>query len=56
VGIGGVASDPFCVAGTPPEAVRFCLGGPSTRQQIRQGLKVLAHALEGSPALASTYI
>ena len=55
-GLGVVASDPFCVAGTPPEAVRLCLGGPSTRQQITQGLEVLAHALEGSPTLASSYI
>ncbi|GJD44868.1 Histidinol-phosphate aminotransferase [Methylobacterium cerastii] len=55
-GLGVVASDPFCVAGIPPEAVRLCLGGPSTRQQITQGLEVLAHALEGSPALASSYI
>ena len=55
-GLGVVASDPFCVAGTPPEAVRLCLGGPSTRLQIRQGLEQLGHALEGSPALASTYI
>ncbi|WP_232627652.1 aminotransferase-like domain-containing protein [Methylobacterium sp. Leaf118] len=55
-GLGVVGSDPFCVAGTPPEAVRLCLGGPSTRQQITHGLEVLAHALEGSPALASTYI
>ncbi|VUD70431.1 2-aminoadipate transaminase [Methylobacterium symbioticum] len=55
-GLGVVGSDPFCVAGTPPEAVRLCLGGPSTRQQITHGLEALAHALEGSPALASTYI
>jgi DNA-binding transcriptional MocR family regulator len=55
-GLGVVASDPFCVAGTPPEAVRLCLGGPSTRLQIRQRLEQLGHALEGSPALASTYI
>jgi DNA-binding transcriptional MocR family regulator len=55
-GLGVVGSDPFCVAGTPPEAVRLCLGGPSTRPQITHGLEVLAHALEGSPALASTYI
>jgi DNA-binding transcriptional MocR family regulator len=55
-GLGVVASDPFCVAGTPPEAVRLCLGGPSTRLQIGQGLEQLGHALEGSPALASTYI
>ena len=55
-GLGVVGSDPFCVAGPPPEAVRLCLGGPSTRQQITHGLDMLAHALEGSPALASTYI
>ena len=55
-GLGVVGSDPFCVAGPPPEAVRLCLGGPSTRQQITHGLHMLAHALEGSPALASTYI
>ncbi|KQT61006.1 GntR family transcriptional regulator [Methylobacterium sp. Leaf456] len=55
-GLGVVGSDPFCVSGTPPEAVRLCLGGPSTRPQITHGLEVLAHALEGSPALASTYI
>ncbi|MEE7441591.1 MULTISPECIES: PLP-dependent aminotransferase family protein [Methylobacterium] len=55
-GLGVVGSDPFCVAGTPPEAVRLCLGGPSTRQQIAHGLERLAHALDGSPALASTYI
>ncbi len=55
-GLGVVGSDPFCVAGTPPEAVRLCLGGPSTRPQLTHGLEVLAHALEGSPALASTYI
>ena len=53
-GLGVIASDPFCVAGTPPEAVRLCLGGPSTRQQITHGLEVLAHVLEGSPALASS--
>ncbi|MGX7708738.1 aminotransferase-like domain-containing protein [Methylobacterium sp. Gmos1] len=55
-GLGVVASDPFCVAGSPPEAVRLCLGGPATRQQITQGLEVLAHALDGLPALASSYI
>ena len=55
-GLGVIASDAFCVAGTLPEAVRLCLGGPSTRAQITQGLEMLAHVLEGSPALASTYI
>ena len=55
-GLGVVGSDPFCVDGTPPEAARLCLGGPSTRDQVTHGLEVLAHALEGSPALASNYI
>jgi DNA-binding transcriptional MocR family regulator len=55
-GLGVVASDAFCVAGAPPEAARLCLGGPSTRAGIRQGLERLGHALEGAPALASTYI
>lgn len=55
-GLGVVASDAFCVAGSPPEAVRLCLGGPSTRQQVAHGLEILAHVLEGSPALASSYI
>ena len=45
-GLGIVASDAFTVAGQPPEAVRICLGGPSTRAEITQGLEMLAHALE----------
>jgi hypothetical protein len=53
-GLGVIGSDPFCVAGTPPETVRLSLRGPSTRQQTTQGLKVHAHAFEGSPTLAST--
>ena len=55
-GLGVVASDPFCVAGVPPEAVRVCLGGLATRAEVGRSLEVLAHALERGPALASSYI
>src|SRR5690606_31016886 len=34
-GLGVVASDAFTVDGTPPEAVRVCLGGPIARPQLR---------------------
>jgi DNA-binding transcriptional MocR family regulator len=54
VGIGVVASDPFTVEGTPPEAVRVCLGGPTRQPELRHALEFMAHALEQSPALAST--
>ena len=55
-GIGVVASDAFTVAGSPPEAVRICLGGPTTRAGIRRALEYVAHALEESPAVASTFL
>lgn len=38
-GHGVIGSAPFCVAGTPPKAVRLSLSGPSTRQQTTQGLE-----------------
>ncbi len=52
-GIGAVASDAFTVTGTPPEAVRICLGGPSTRDHIRHALEYIAHTLTESPSVAS---
>ena len=55
-GLGVVASDAFCTAGAAPEAVRLCLGGLATRAEVTQSLEVLAHALSGSPALASACI
>ena len=51
-GIGVVASDVFTVAGTPPEAVRVCLGGPVDRDGIRRALEFMAHSFSESPALA----
>ncbi|CAN7407020.1 PLP-dependent aminotransferase family protein [Phyllobacterium sp. LjRoot231] len=54
-GIGVLASDAFTVGGTPAEAARVCLGGPISRPQLRLGLEYLAHALEGSPEMASAF-
>jgi DNA-binding transcriptional MocR family regulator len=56
MGIGMVASDAFTVEGRPPEAVRACLGGPTTRAGIRTALEFMAHALTEAPALASTFL
>ena len=55
-GIGVVASDAFATDGTPPEAVRVCLGGPVDRSALRGALEFIAHALAESPALASTFL
>ena len=55
-GIGVVASDAFATGGTPPEAVRVCLGGPADRSAVRGALEFIAHALTESPTLASTYL
>jgi len=52
-GIGIVASDAFTVEGTPPEAVRVCLGGPIMRAGVRHALEYMSHTLSESPALAS---
>jgi DNA-binding transcriptional MocR family regulator len=50
--IGVVASDAFTVTGNPPEAVRLCLGGPTTRSGTERALEYVAHALT-SPIMAS---
>jgi DNA-binding transcriptional MocR family regulator len=55
-GVGVVASDAFATDGTPPEAVRICLGGPADRLAVRGALEFMAHALAESPALASTFL
>ncbi|MCR6498337.1 PLP-dependent aminotransferase family protein [Shinella sp. CPCC 101442] len=53
--LGTVASDAFAVDGTPPEAVRVCLGGPISRPQLQTALEFMAHALEGPPEMAGTF-
>ena len=55
-GIGIVASDAFTTGDTAPEAVRVCLGGPADRAQIQQALEFMAHALEASPSVASSFL
>jgi len=54
-GVGVVASAAFAVSVHPPEAVRICLGGPLTRDQVSSALKLLAHAVDAprnvSPAV-----
>ena len=55
-GIGVVASDAFNAAGVPPEAVRVCLGGPISRNELRNGLEFMAHALEETPAVAASFL
>jgi DNA-binding transcriptional MocR family regulator len=55
-GIGVVASDAFTAGGDPPEAVRVCLGGPTTRAALRHALEYMAHALTESPAVAFAFL
>lgn len=55
-GVGVVASDAFAADGAPAEAVRVCVGGPSTRAEIGRALEFIGHALEEPPELASSYI
>jgi DNA-binding transcriptional MocR family regulator len=55
-GIGVVASDAFTAGGEPPEAVRVCLGGPTTRAALRHALEYMAHALTESPAAAFAFL
>ena len=47
-----VVSDAFAVNGKPPEAVRLCLGGPASRQDLGHALHVIADALQ-QPGAAS---
>ncbi len=45
-GLGIIPSDAFTVSGEPGESVRVCLGGELTRDGLREGLNLLANALE----------
>lgn len=55
-GVGVVASDAFAADGAPTEAVRVCLGGPTTRADISRALDFMAHALSEAPEVASTFL
>lgn len=43
--VGVVASAAFSTDGDPPDAVRICLGGPMTRDQCDQALRLIADTL-----------
>ena len=45
--IGLMPSDSFTVLGPPSEYVRVCLGGAILREELRDGLTFMAHALSG---------
>jgi hypothetical protein len=36
--------------------VRVCLGGPIGRNELRNALEFMAHALEETPAAASSFL
>ncbi|WP_034298916.1 PLP-dependent aminotransferase family protein [Herbaspirillum sp. RV1423] len=48
-GIGVVASDAFAVSNEPPEAVRVCIGGIATRDDIQHALELIRDTLRVSP-------
>jgi len=52
-GVGVVISDTFTVSGTPPEAVRVCLGGSASRDECLHSLEIIEDALEHLPAATS---
>ena len=49
MGVGVVAADAFTVSGTPPEAVRVCMGGAADRTDCRHMLELIGEALTQSP-------
>ena len=44
-GIGVVASDAFLVGGEPPDAVRICIGGVATREELQHALQLISDNL-----------
>ncbi|WP_371868836.1 aminotransferase-like domain-containing protein [Duganella lactea] len=48
-GIGVVPSDAFAVDGLPPQAIRVCIGGIASQEDIRQALQCIASALKHPP-------
>jgi DNA-binding transcriptional MocR family regulator len=48
-GIGVVASDAFLVGGQPPDAVRICIGGVATREELQHALRLIAENLARPP-------
>lgn len=48
-GVGVVPSDAFAVSGPPPPAIRVCIGGVASHEDIRQALQKIAEALRHAP-------
>jgi DNA-binding transcriptional MocR family regulator len=48
-GIAVVPSDAFCTSGTPPQAVRVCLGGLASREEIQHALQLIASVMQAPP-------
>lgn len=55
VGVGAVASDAFAVS-AHPEAIRLGLGVPSSRDDLSEGLQMVAALLEENPAFSSMVV
>jgi DNA-binding transcriptional MocR family regulator len=48
-GIDAVASDAFAVVANPPEALRVCLGGATSRDELRHALGKIAELAQQTP-------
>lgn len=55
-GIGVVTSDAFLVGGAAVEAVRICLGGTATRDDVSHALELVGSALSHPPAIYSSIV
>ena len=55
-GIGVVASDAFSVSTQAPEAVRVCIGGVASREEIQHALELIAEALRSAPLIAPAVV
>ncbi|WP_230970843.1 aminotransferase-like domain-containing protein [Nitrogeniibacter aestuarii] len=55
-GIGVVTSDAFLVSGTAVEAVRICLGGVASRDDVRHAMELVGSALSHPPAIYSSIV
>lgn len=54
-GIGVVSSEAFTVSGPAPQAVRLCLGGPLSRDELRQALVLIADTLAQPAPMAAGF-
>lgn len=55
-GIGVVTSDAFWVSAQPPEALRVCIGGIASRDDIQHALELIADGLRSSPVISPAVV